>query len=85
MRILNYGSLNLDYVYDVNHFVQVGETLGSTGMKIFCGGKGFNQSLAICKSGQEVWHAGAIGENDGTMLVESLLQNGVHSNLLTTS
>ncbi|MBE6024986.1 MAG: ribokinase [Cellulosilyticum sp.] len=83
MRILNYGSLNLDYVYDVNHFVQAGETLASTGMEIFCGGKGFNQSLAICKSGQEVWHAGAIGESDGDRLVENLLQEGVHINLIS--
>lgn len=82
MRILNFGSLNLDYTYDVNHFVQAGETLASTGMEVFCGGKGFNQSLAISKCGQEVWHAGAIGESDGKMLVEALLEVGVHINLL---
>lgn len=83
MRILNYGSLNLDYVYDVNHFVQAGETLSSDGMEIFCGGKGYNQSLAICKSGQEVWHAGAIGTSDGKRLVETLLEEGVHINLIS--
>lgn len=83
MRILNFGSLNLDYIYDVNHFVQAGETLTSTGMEVFCGGKGFNQSLAVRKSGQEVWHAGAIGENDASSLIESLLMYDVHINLIT--
>lgn len=83
MRILNFGSLNLDYTYDVHHFVQAGETLASTRMETFCGGKGLNQSLAIAKSGQEVWHAGAIGENDGEMLIETLLQSGVHINLIS--
>ena len=29
MRILNFGSLNLDYVYQVDHFVQPGETLSA--------------------------------------------------------
>lgn len=27
MRVLNFGSLNIDYVYSVDHFVQKGETL----------------------------------------------------------
>lgn len=83
MRILNFGSLNLDYVYSVEHFVQAGETLDSIGMEVFCGGKGLNQSIAIRKSGQEVWHAGAIGEGDAGILVERLLKDGVHINLIT--
>lgn len=28
-KILNYGSLNIDYVYEVPHFVTPGETLQS--------------------------------------------------------
>lgn len=82
MRLLNFGSLNLDYIYSVDHFVQAGETLDSIGMEVFCGGKGLNQSIAIRKSGQEVWHAGAIGEGDAGILVESLLKEGVHINLI---
>ena len=38
MKILNLGSLNLDYVYQVDHMVQPGETLASSDMQIFCGG-----------------------------------------------
>ena len=29
MKILNFGSLNIDYTYDVDHFVRGGETLSS--------------------------------------------------------
>ena len=31
MKILNFGSLNIDHVYQVAHFVQPGETLGAAG------------------------------------------------------
>lgn len=49
MKVLNFGSLNLDYVYSVDHIVQSGETLSSSEMNIFLGGKGFNQSAAHCQ------------------------------------
>ena len=29
MKILNFGSLNIDHVYQVPHFVQPGETLSA--------------------------------------------------------
>ena len=61
MKVLNYGSLNIDNVYSVDHFVRGGETLSSAKMEIFSGGKGLNQSIALAKSGAEVWHAGAVG------------------------
>ena len=61
MKILNFGSLNLDYVYDVDHFVRKGETIASREMRIFCGGKGLNQSVALSKAGAQVYHAGLVG------------------------
>lgn len=82
VRILNFGSLNLDYFYSVEHFVRSGETLASTDMEVLPGGKGFNQSIALSRSGQEVWHAGAVGESDSKMLIEYLLQNQVHISLV---
>lgn len=51
MKVLNFGSLNLDYVYDVDHFVREGETISSVDMNVFCGGKGLNQSVALAKAG----------------------------------
>ncbi len=47
MKILNFGSLNIDYVYSVDHFVRAGKTLGSDSLSLFCGGKGLNQSVAF--------------------------------------
>ena len=67
MRILNFGSLNIDKVYSVDHFVRAGETILCTDMNIFCGGKGLNQSVALARAGAEVYHAGAIG-TDGELL-----------------
>lgn len=76
MKVLNFGSLNLDYVYRVEHFVLPGETLSSKSQKINCGGKGLNQSLALAKAGAKVHHAGCVGQG-GDMLRKMLEQNGV--------
>ena len=46
MPIHSFGSLNLDYVYAVDHFVQGGETMAALGRQVFAGGKGLNQSIA---------------------------------------
>lgn len=77
MKVLNFGSLNIDYVYDVDHFVQGGETMSSLDMNIFSGGKGLNQSVALGKSGVETYHAGAIGAWDGDFLLKQLEDAGV--------
>lgn len=49
MKILNVGSLNIDYVYQVAHFVQPGETIASLELNNGCGGKGLNQSVALAR------------------------------------
>ncbi|MGN1193762.1 MAG: ribokinase [Dorea sp.] len=78
MKVLNFGSLNLDYVYSVDHMVTPGETLASSGMSVFCGGKGLNQSIALAKAGVDVYHAGLIGE-EGEVLLEACRKGGVHT------
>ena len=50
MKILNFGSLNIDKVYQVKDFVRPGETISSKKLDFFCGGKGLNQSLAISRA-----------------------------------
>lgn len=47
MKVLVFGSLNIDYVYSVNHFVRPGETLSADDRQIFSGGKGLNQAIAL--------------------------------------
>ncbi|MEG0215481.1 MAG: ribokinase, partial [Hungatella sp.] len=79
MKVLNFGSLNIDYVYGVEHFVKKGETISSDSLHVFSGGKGLNQSVALAKAGAEVYHAGVIGQ-DGTFLLEVLREAGVNTN-----
>ena len=78
MRVLCFGSLNIDYVYHVSHFVGGGETLASSSLHTYSGGKGLNQSIALSKAGLEVCHAGAVGE-DGAFLLDELREAGVHT------
>lgn len=75
-KILNFGSLNIDHVYSVDHFVEPGETTSSLRYEIFPGGKGLNQSIALSLAGGEVFHAGKIGA-DGAQLVKLLAEKGV--------
>ncbi len=81
MKILNFGSCNIDYVYSVPHFVKPGETLSSADRALFPGGKGLNQSIAIARNGIPVYHAGCIG-NDGLFLKELLQSAGVYTDYL---
>ena len=76
MKIYNLGSLNIDYVYAVDHFVSAGETLASDGMNIFHGGKGLHQSIALARAGAQVIHGAVIG-SDGGFLLETLAESGV--------
>ncbi len=73
MKILNYGSLNIDHVYKVDHFLRPGETMSSHNYQQFCGGKGLNQSIALSYAGAEVFHAGKVG-TDGQILIDKLKQ-----------
>lgn len=75
-RILNFGSLNADYVYTVEHIVRGGETISSRHMQVFPGGKGLNQSIAMARAGLAVCHAGLVGE-DGGFLLETLQKDNV--------
>lgn len=83
MKILNFGSLNLDYVYTVDHFVLPGETMSSLELMINCGGKGLNQSIAAAKAGNVVYHAGIVGSG-GEMLVKELEKNQVDVSFVQT-
>ena len=84
MKVLNFGSLNIDYVYDVENFVRKGETISSKGLNVFCGGKGLNQSVALARAGAKVYHAGMVGE-DGIFLVDLLKAAGVDTGNILVS
>lgn len=71
MRVLNFGSLNYDHVFHLNHFVKPGKTAASDSYAVNFGGKGLNQSIALAKAGMEVYHAGRVG-SDGQPLIDYL-------------
>lgn len=76
MKIYNLGSLNIDYVYAVDHFVAAGETLSSDSMTVFPGGKGLNQSIALARAGAQVIHGALLGDS-GEFLLETMADSGV--------
>jgi ribokinase len=76
MGIINFGSINIDHVYRVDHMVARGETIASSDYAIHGGGKGANQSLAIAKAGGVVVHVGKVGR-EGEWLVDNMKRAGV--------
>lgn len=81
MKVLNFGSLNYDYVYKVDHAVLPGETLSSLGMDTFLGGKGLNQSISLARAGVPVFHAGMVGE-DGQQFLDTCKKSNVDTRFI---
>ena len=78
MKVLVYGSLNIDLIFSVDHIVAPGETISCTSLTKSAGGKGANQAAALAKAGMEVYMAGKIGD-DGEFLLELLQSYGVNT------
>ena len=81
-KILNFGSLNIDMVYSVPHFVSPGETLAADKVEFFPGGKGLNQSVALSRAGAEVFQGGKAAP-DGKWLVDFLRESGVNTDFVS--
>jgi ribokinase len=84
MAVYNFGSVNIDHVYQVDHFVQPGETLSSTAYAQLLGGKGANQSVALAKAGANVFHVGHMSQSD-TGFKQQIADFGVDCRFLRTS
>lgn len=84
MKKLVFGSLNIDRTYQVAEFVRPKETVSALGYSCFCGGKGFNQAVALARAGSELSFAGVIGA-DGGMLRHGLLEEHIDIHLLRES
>jgi len=78
MKVLNFGSLNFDHFYEVEHIVRPGETIPARKYHRSYGGKGLNQSVALAHAGADVFHAGKIGR-DGEALIACLQAAGVNT------
>lgn len=81
MRILNFGSINVDWVHRVQHIAEPGQTVAAVVCEQGPGGKGANQSVAIARAGAAVWHAGCVGL-DGQWLIDLLEAEGIDTGLI---
>ena len=81
MEVYNFGSLNIDHVYSVDHFVKPGETMSSENYQVCCGGKGLNQSIAVARAGGSIHHLGLYGQG-GEFLLECLQNSGVNTEMM---
>lgn len=79
-KILVVGSLNLDYVIEVENMPKAGETIFGKSLKKVPGGKGANQAYAIGKLGGDVAMIGAVGDDDaGQILLNNLKSVNVNT------
>ena len=75
-KVLTLGSLNLDFIYRVDHIVAPGETIDAADVRTRCGGKGLNQAIALARAGAPSALAGIVGE-DGSALLDACRDAGV--------
>ena len=83
MKVLCFGSLNIDHTYRVARFLKPGETVSAAGYALHAGGKGLNQAIALARAGAEVYMAGCVGA-DGGALLEMLQADHVHTDCVET-
>ena len=81
-----FGSLNVDYVFQVAQLPAPGETVLATNMEVLPGGKGGNQALAAAKAGAKVHMVGAVGKDGlGDIAMAGLMAAGVNTSAVTQS
>lgn len=84
MKILNFGSLNIDHTYYLDGFPKPGETISCMNYEKNCGGKGLNQSIALKRAGAEVIHIGKVGK-DGDVLLNILREENIDTSFVEIS
>lgn len=78
-KILVIGSLNIDFVVDVENIPKPGETILATNVTYIPGGKGANQSYAVGKLGGLVSMIGVVGKDQyGEILLNNLTSVNVN-------
>ena len=83
-KLVNLGSLCVDYVYSVPNIAREGETVSSLGVEQFPGGKGLNQSISASLAGARVKHYGSVGP-DGNLLLNALQEADVDTSGISVS
>jgi ribokinase len=80
------GSINRDYLLNVDRRPDPGETVLSRGLVLESGGKGANQAVAAARMGVPTYLVGAVGTDaDGTELLSALTQAGVRTDYIAVA
>ncbi len=78
------GSLNLDFIHNVDHLPQPGETITARSLKTDFGGKGANQAIAAARAGASVTLIGALGaDSHGERYRAFLTSEGILTSSIT--
>lgn len=84
LKIVCIGSFNCDMVYGVDHIAVGGETVLSSSLNKYWGGKGLNQAVALARSYDNVYMAGMVNHKDDG-LRDYLHKNNLHDDYLVFS
>lgn len=77
-NILVIGSLNMDFMLEVEHIPLPGETILGRRVSLIPGGKGANQAYTLGKLEKNIQMIGAVGDDDfGDRLIQNLQRVGV--------
>jgi ribokinase len=80
------GSINRDYLLNVDRRPDPGETVLSRSLVLESGGKGANQAVAASRMGARTYVVGAVGADaDGTELLSTLAGAGVRTDYITVT
>lgn len=79
------GSINLDYVVQVDHYPQPGETILGSDVETHPGGKGANQAVAAARAGAHVRMVGCVGNDAaGAFMRANLDREGIDTAMVRT-
>lgn len=86
MKYLIFGSLNIDYTYQVEQIASRSATIMASSESRNLGGKGFNQAIALSKALEkgEIYFAGAIGK-DGIDFLHELQKYNINTSCIKSS
>ena len=81
-----FGSLNVDYIFQVSQLPAPGETVLASNMQVLPGGKGANQAVAAARAGAKVSMVGAVGRDAlSKIALAGLLDAGVDTSAVALS
>lgn len=85
-RVVVVGSLNVDYIAQVDRLPAAGETVAAHGLVRRFGGKGANQAVAAARQGARVSLVGCVGADaDGAAYVRHFRREGIATHTLTVT